>query len=82
LALAIFCLQLSMRPDPRSVAYPVGVPPAEFGTTNVVVATGPTHVGIACSVTGDECVTSTTTYTPDGPVTTREVEKMNPPARR
>ena len=81
IAVAIGSLQLLMRTEPPPVAYPVGRPPADLGTMNAIAATGPTHVAIACSVKGDECVETTTTYTPDGPVTTREVEKITPAER-
>jgi hypothetical protein len=41
-----------------------------------VPAEGPTQVGIACSAAGDECITTTTTYSAAGPRTTRKVEKI------
>ena len=80
LAVAFTFSYLAMRPDPV-VAYPVNEPQADFTTLKPVPSTGPTHVGIACSVAGDECVTTTTTLTPSGTTTTREAEKTTSAAR-
>ena len=70
------------RPDPLPIAHPVSPPMPDPTKMKIVAADGPTHVGIACSVTGDECVTTTTTYTATGKTTRRTVEKITSPAKR
>jgi hypothetical protein len=77
LALAVTAASLAMRSDPP-VAYPVQRQLPSITSENIVIGPGPTHVGVACSAAGDECVTSTTTYSADGePTTTRKVEKID-----